>query len=218
MPATIINLSPCEFDEFKPSLIPNRFLIPACKDVKEPVLFHVQDGVRTFEYIDELRKNKVYPIETNKLAEALVNDVKNTIFGKNNEQKAFPGLGWLVGEVDKDTLFKKHKAVYDNLIKEQNNWFQHLVLIADDDWQKFHQHKMITQLSINAAKALGLKREWIMSFDDTARQCPFCQSFVNTYAIKCPQCNEIIDMVKYTEMKTMQEKANTVMAGGTGAK
>jgi hypothetical protein len=195
--ATIVSIAPCEFREEKPSVIPKTYIIPKCLDKKNPVFVTIQDAV-TYEYIDENRGNKIYPIPATDLATAIVSDIVNVMFGKDKDKNAFPGLVAVPKNVHSlDQLNKEYPGLFAKLEEQQLNWYKQLVFIADDDWTKFHQHKMISSLSIAAANFLGLNREWIVDFTATAQQCPACMSFVASGAVICKHCMTVLDAAKY---------------------
>lgn len=199
--ATIVSIAPCEFREEKPSVIPKSFIIPKCSDVKKPVFVHIPSAV-SFEYIDEQRGNKTYPIDSYTLAKGIVADIVNVMFGKDNDKNAFPGLTAIPEDITTiEQLNKHHVGLIKQLEEKQLNWYKHLVYIADDDWAKFKQHKMISSLSIAAANYLGLKREWVVDFNATALQCPACMSYIPSGAVICRHCLTVIDEEKYAMFK-----------------
>jgi RNase P subunit RPR2 len=85
----------------------------------------------------------------------------------------------------------------------QENWFTELIKLADDDWNKTHQHKMITDDQRYACKALGMKRDWMVEIPKEVRLtiCPACMKDFPTGAIVCQNCRFIIDVEKYEKMK-----------------
>lgn len=195
--ATIISIAPCNFNEDKASVIPKTYFIPKCEDYQNPTFFHVGDAV-SFEYIDETRGNRRYPIGAYDLAKAIVSDIRNSVFGKDAEMRAWPGLAAIEGQISSRTeLLKRDAALLPRLIEEQTNWYKFLVKLADDDWQKFKQHKMITSLSVFGAKALVLEREWVVDFNATSTKCPACMSYVDAGASICKHCLTVLNAEKY---------------------
>jgi hypothetical protein len=195
--ATIISIAPCSFVEEKASLIPKTYIIPKCDTPDNPVLYKVNDAV-TFEYIDEVRKNRRYPVSAQQVAASIVNDIKNAMFGRDSANNAFPGITYVPDEINSlSELTKKYPNLLGTLREQQTNWYKFLVHLADDDWSKFRQHKMITALSVQAAKYLGLEREWIIDFTATQKKCPGCMSFVHNEAIICKHCNTVLNLEKF---------------------
>jgi len=93
-------------------------------------------------------------------------------------------------------------------LKNTVAWFEGLVKIADDDWQRYHQHKMITDVQREACRYLGLDREWNFSaFDVVSNVCPACFTQVNPKAIVCSSCKCIIKPELF-------QSSFVIMAGG----
>lgn len=102
---------------------------------------------------------------------------------------------------------KQRITVADNLLK-QRKWFLALVRMADDDWQQYQRHNMISDIQRTAARELGLKRDWLMTIEDesTIASCPFCGSnLMNPTAPICPVCGKVHNPAK---MKELESKFN----------
>lgn len=67
---------------------------------------------------------------------------------------------------------------------------------------KPEQRVLITAPMKKAAMYLGKDVNWLQEFrhDDT-KLCPFCTKIVKAAAVKCPECQEIIDFERYAEME-----------------
>jgi hypothetical protein len=59
----------------------------------------------------------------------------------------------------------------------------------------------ITDRMKDAARYLDLKRGWLTELINTMTQCPFCTTTIPAQAIKCPNCNEVVNRAKYDELK-----------------
>jgi hypothetical protein len=82
----------------------------------------------------------------------------------------------------------------------QKLWYIKLVKMADDSWQKFKLHQMITDQQVHAAKALKLKKAWLYTNEDM-RDCPGCGSQVLPYIAICPNCRAILDEKAAADLK-----------------
>lgn len=198
MKATVISLLPFASEEVKPSLVPPIFHIPACSDMNDPSLTIIGD-VKAIEYIP-LKGSRFNQLTSIEVAKALVNDKLNSIFGRDPEKNIVPGMAAVDGEYYTLTkaFHEKYPGLIDSLKANQIRWYENLVFLADDDWSKFRQHRMINDLQRFAANALGLVREWSV---DLARAkntaCPVCQELISESALKCRHCGEILKPVEY---------------------
>jgi hypothetical protein len=62
------------------------------------------------------------------------------------------------------------------------------------------QRNQVNHIHRRAARYLGIKREW--SADLVAQaNCPFCDNAINPGALKCTNCGEILDEVRYAAAK-----------------
>jgi hypothetical protein len=59
-----------------------------------------------------------------------------------------------------------------------------------------------SQRQRDCAEYLLLKREWLSNQDVAAlKHCQFCTTTIASGAVKCPNCNEIVDRERYEAMK-----------------
>jgi hypothetical protein len=58
-----------------------------------------------------------------------------------------------------------------------------------------------------AAERYGLQAEWLRPNAGTQRACPFCQKFIPANAVKCPNCQEVVDQAQYSRMIAQAAKA-----------
>jgi hypothetical protein len=197
--ASVISIFPFASEESKPSLIPASFHIPACADENTPVIITVPDA-QTHEWLDITRGVRVYKIDAPELARAICDDKRNTMFGANADRDAFPGLAWLPHTVSPLELKTKHAALVKKIQNQQLNWVKYLVELADDDWTRYHQHRIINDLQRYACTRLGLDREWNTIYVDTLIKCPSCFTNIDPRSIVCKNCRFVLNAKEYEKL------------------
>lgn len=193
MPYTLVSLFPKQIVEDIPTYGPSQFVIPAGPSVL------VLPEVHTWQYIGENRTLRV-PVPERQVAEEIVRSFTSSRVGI--ESGMSPALGLVEGAKNLKTVRELHPELINKLNGEQVAWFSTIVKRADDDWQKFRQHRQITDDQRMAAKALGLKREWIdVHKAEDFIECPACGTrLVKTVAI-CRDCGCIVNASLMTNLK-----------------
>lgn len=205
--ATLISVVPFPIAEFKPGIYPGFFEIPACNR-GVPEILVIRDSVYHVE-IDENRTITVKcPAED--IAKSVVNDYITSNLEYNTEDDSAPGfffkpgrldLGLVLAKFEKDLIYHKDR---------QNRWFQRLVKLADDDWEKTRQHRAISDIQRYAAKSLNLIRPWIITpvpvSNEQLIKCGACQSSIDSKAVICPHCKCILNMEQYKKFQFAVEK------------
>lgn len=198
--ATIVSLFPLPVFEKKP-LIPSIYQVPASKEELRPEVLVVNEGM-FHVYLDEYRGMLTIRTPALTIADSVVRDFLDGQYLLSEESRpalwSIPGE-WtaleLFGDKDqKERVYKEHSL--------QLEWFRRLIFIADDEWNKFHQHRMITEVQRIAAGRLKLNREWALEFKpDNLTDCPGCGTTINKKVAVCRDCGCIINMEIY---KTLQ--------------
>lgn len=83
--------------------------------------------------------------------------------------------------------------------KYQENWARKLVKRADDDWNKWHSHRAISDIHVWAASFLGLNREYTNLESGMVAEtmpCPACGTNVKVGVAICFNCKAILDREK----------------------
>lgn len=103
---------------------------------------------------------------------------------------AIPGLFYVEGKHSIESIKKNFSELLEEATRKQNNWYANLVKEADDFWAKSPLHRGISDPQKLAAKALGLKRQWLLAGSDTNnfKECPACTTTIQKKAVICPQC------------------------------
>lgn len=188
MDITIASLLPWALNELKPGLIPESYYIPPSLH-GIPAVLHIKDA-RSNLYV---RDGKTYPIthSAEEVANALVNDYCNSQLQATDDAK--PALFWVPGKYSGEEIMSKFKVELDAAKTKQNMWFMRLIRLADDDWAKTGQHRMITDVQRFAAKSLGqLNKPWMQNMEHQEYiKCPACATMVDVKAAVCANCGFI---------------------------
>jgi hypothetical protein len=203
--ATVVSILPQSIYEQKPGLAPSTYRIDGVEKGDIEVLI-VADNRYIMHVMDQERPITV-PVPCDEVARAVVDDYVHSQLAVSDDPPACPGLFWVEGghtKADIEENFGESLAI--SRIK-QNNWFKNLVHLGDDDWNKYHQHRMISDIQRIAAKDLGLSRDWLSVTDavDVPR-CPACGSTVAfREAVICSICRCILNAERYNEFKFADE-------------
>jgi len=202
--ATIVSLFPLPVFEKKP-LIPSLYQVPASKVEMRPETLIVKEGI-FHVYLDEYRGMMTIRTPAITVAESVVRDFLDGQYLLSDESRpaiwSVPGE-WTVEEIFADQE-QKERVEREHYL--QLEWFRRLIFIADDEWSKFHQHRMITEVQRIAAGRLKLHREWALDFKpENISDCPGCGATINKKVAVCRECGCIINMEVY---KTLQFTAS----------
>lgn len=193
---TIISIVPFAIDESKPGLYPGHFRIAAAK----PDDFEMLVVGRSVHhvYLDNDRGSITVPTPSDEVARSICQDYSAAQLAYVRGE-AEPGLFFLEGEYkDKKAVLAVAKDRITEARRQQKNWFMRLIAIADDEWSKYHSHKMISELQRFAARSLGLERDWnIEGTVNALAFCPACKVPVKADAIVCASCRTIINPEAY---------------------
>lgn len=197
--ATIVTTLPFTLSERKPGLFPSLFEIPKAPQGGINVAV-IGDAYYTelIPFSDANAAPRKIDILSIKIAESVCNDYMNSCLGVSydplaNMSMRVPGLFAVEEAYDVTSVRKHFPDKINTALRNTVAWFEGLIKIADDDWQRYHQHKMITDIQREACKYIGADREWNFSaFDIVSNLCPACQTAVNPKAIVCATCQCII--------------------------
>jgi hypothetical protein len=198
--STIISLFPLPIFERKP-LIPSLYQVPASKRELDPQILVVKEGI-FHVYLDEFRGMMTIRTPAITVADSVVRDFMDSQYMASDDAR--PALWHIPGEWSPIDIATDREQ--QNRIQAENSlqleWFKRLIVIADDEWQKFHQHRMITEVQKVAAGRLRLVREWAIEHKpENITDCPGCGSVINKKVAVCRDCGCIINMDLY---KTLQ--------------
>lgn len=198
---TVVSLVPFELNEFKPGLLPARYCIPA-SDGREPQVLHIGTA-RHYVYLDEARGNLPVRDSATEVARSIVEDYITSQLQVT--EVARPGLFWVVGKFSAAEVKLQFKDRLIQISKGQNNWLTNICTLADDDWNKYHQHNVVSDFQRKAAQMIGWKPEqhlWMAPLTTTQGfSCPACGNLTSQATVVCLSCKCILDPEKY---KTLQ--------------
>lgn len=207
--STVVSTVPFELEEPKPGLFPSLYTIPAAPKDGFSTLT-VGDGYHLF--LIPMTDDRTPPMKiidtSERIAESLIADYIGSCLGTSytpdadSKAPAIPGLFFFEGEYSKKEIGIKFFENIEGAKARTRSWFKRLVTMADDDWAKFHQHKMITDIQRGACNYLGIERDWnfnILTAKTTS--CWSCKSPIHPLAITCNSCRAIINMEEYEKHK-----------------
>ena len=198
--ASVVSIVPFELDEEKPGIYPGRFIVPASKN-EEPVVCVVGKSI----YHVQIDEDRIITIECppHEIARAIVEDYITANLGFDAEGNASPGIFWEMGRYDSEDVRSKLSRQLLLAKQRQARWFKRLVELADDDWERTHQHRAIADVQRYACKALKLDRPWVVVTESNSGSitCAACTSIISGSAVICPHCRMIIDEERYEKMK-----------------
>lgn len=205
MSYTVVNYTPFEFRETKPSQIPGEYTIPACTGAKDevPGILHVSPAHSRL-YMPLIEHPFMVPISSEALAKDIVRSLISS-FILFEENVAEPALFSIPGFHVAKEIRTKFPELVTTALSKQHIWKVRMVKEADDSWQKTRQHRAVTDLQRWAAKSLGMKKDWS---DVTANaplettNCKFCGSSVLINIAVCPTCKNVIDAALFKQLST----------------
>lgn len=198
---TVVSIIPFAITEFKPGLIPGTFHIPA-SDGKVPVCVVVGDAKHNV-YIDETRGSLPVRDASDEVARSIVEDFKDSQLGISDG--CHPGIFWVPGSWDAVRVVKELPAELLAASLAQKRWFIEITKIADNDWNRYHQHNVISDFQRKAAELLGYTKEaheWMApSLILASQRCPACNTSVSAGIVVCPNCRCVLDKKRYEEFE-----------------
>lgn len=201
MPHTVVSLVPFLIEEQKPGLIPGKFCFkPSVKDA--PEVLTIKDSFY-YVYIDENRAPMKQIASDEVVAKAIVGDYCNAQMGI--EDGTGPAMFYVVGQYTAEEIQKEFPQLVAKALEQQKRWFVKMCQIADNDWQRYHQHNVISDTQRTAAEYIGwraVEHPWMapMSAMKSAA-CPACGLSAVVGVVICPNCKCVLDKEKYKELQ-----------------
>lgn len=219
---TVVSLLPFALKENKPAIIPGYFQIPPVKSGQAQLvddngvrILHVGESI----YWMESPFKGMPPIKITETPRAMCRSIVNDFIEAQLavDQDAYPGLFWIEGEFNKEDVLKKFAPQIEKARKAQNRWFINLVRIADNDWEKSHNHNTISDIQRYAAKHLGMEKDWTtVTLNALMIQCPLCKELVRPDAIVHATCGYVIKPDEYAKLtnrivpKSVEEQLRSI--------
>ena len=189
MSVTLVSVSPRKIFEEKPHIRPSMYRVDAAPTDDIAILV-IEDA------IDYVYAGEGKHIDRIVLASEVAKSIIASHCGSQlvTNPNAQPGLFYVDGKLNKAEIKTKFKAEIDEAKKRQRSWFINIVKDADDLWQRFRQHRVISQLHRDACNYLNMKREWNITVDPDANiLCPACgANLPHPQVTICGTCRTII--------------------------
>lgn len=205
-PTTVVSVLPFPISEEKPGMSPSVFDIPRAPKGGISVL-KVGGSIAPVK-IDDDRGSIYVPQDAEKIANSIVQDFINATMCVELGL-AEPGLFWLHGDLTPEEVMVSYSGELELCRTKHLNWCKRLVSEADDLWQRYRQHKSITDVMRYAAEELGFEdREWakVMSARPISiLNCPACGQECNKEAAVCHACRCILNEDKFRSLKFATE-------------
>lgn len=190
--ATIVSIYPKEIDEFKATIQPGRFIIPA-GSVNRPSILVVGPS-SWWREIDEDQPLLEIPVSSILIADSIVKDYCNGLFACNMGD-IMPGLFYVAGEHSlKDIIAGYSKQLAIAAVKQKNFWAE-LVKAADALWARSEGNPLAISDDMRlAAKELGVadNKDWMKDFKAVSMErCFACGALKNPEYPVCSSCRAI---------------------------
>ena len=177
--STVISIAPFGVNAFKPGLYPGSFIVPPCYDENKPARLLVGSS----HYILHVagRKQGVAIVTPSfEIANSIVLDyLDGQLFSEPN---AHPGICWVKDDVSVEDFKKQHSEKLKEMQEIQRRWFVLLVKKTQDDWNKYHNSRVVSDQARFAVRALDLEMPEWMTVDS-----------MGTVPTKCPACGTVND-------------------------
>lgn len=190
---TLVSVYPKTIHEKKISLQPGEFTIePGTYDKPSTLIIGPSSWWRDVGEDEPLLE---ITHSSTVMADSIVKDYMNGLIGCNMVD-SMPGLFWLPGEILDNELMPKYKPQLDKARKNQTNYYQIVVKLADSLWARTNGNPLaIPGIAKLAAHELQLNREWLQQFvAPEIIKCVACGSMRNPAYPVCPTCKAVVDV------------------------
>lgn len=201
---TVVSMLKFELREEKPGLVPPRFYIPAASDKYPLRILHVGKAIH-YIYLDETRGSLQARNGPDEVANAIVQDFVTSQLMITED--AVPGIFWVSGKLNANDVATMYPDVLEEAIRKHKNWLLNLARLADNDWRRYRNHNVVSDLQRDAAREIGWKQEeheWMNAEIATAiagPRCIACTSPVTVETIVCPACRCILKPDEYKKLE-----------------
>lgn len=204
--ATVISLFPAALNEVKPGIYPGVFTAPPAE--KDDFQVMIVPDACYYVFIDDERGSLRVPVNSHDLARSICEDFIRACLEVTEDAK--PGLFWIPGRHNKDTIKITQKEKLQHVNDIQKKWLMKLILMADDDWQKSRQFRNISDLQRRAAEILGLKKEWLVNVPPELVLCPVCKTSLENDPIICGRCQVVLKPEEYKKFSFVRPNGASV--------
>lgn len=190
--STIVSIYPKELNEFKETIMPGRFILPAGSFEKPSLL--VIGSSSWWREIDENQPLLEITNSSIQVADSIVKDYCKGLIGYNGADSK-PGLFWVPGEFNMSGIKEKYGAMLVKAQIHQKNWYFNLVKMADALWSASNGNPLVISEDMRmAARELTLSKDWTKDFALIQRiPCVACGTPRNADFPVCPSCHAVVD-------------------------
>lgn len=198
--ATVVSFCPFSISQSKPGLFPSYYEVDKSDEVTPSVKVIEKDAMFKV-YLDEGRGHLPIQTPAHAVANSVVNDYLEGQLAR--DEGCGPALFWVPGAWTPQEILENFPDECKAALESQLRWYDALVRIADDDWEKMRQHTAISDTQRYAARKLGLVKPWLVErppeLDPSVKKCIACGSPVGDVVI-CPNCRCILDPIKAADL------------------
>ena len=204
--ATIVSIYPKEIKEYKHTIQPGFFQIPAGSFEHPSIL--VVGASSWWRNMEEGMPMLEIPVSAVSVAESVIRDKVNAMLAASMAT-AMPGLFFLPGEKTIIQVMKDHKDLLELARNKQDRWFKLLMDMADALWATSQGNPLTISGEMRlAASQLNFKdRPWLKDHHTvTLVPCKFCGTLKNDTFPICANCKQVTDVVRAKELGLLDEK------------
>lgn len=201
---TVVSIFPKDIPARNSFIQPGNFLIKA-GSLENPSLLVVGSSSWWKEVPDDPELFEV-PVPSKQVANSIVNDHVLSMW-KSDPQAAHPGVFWVAGEHNKESIFKNYRQRLEHASKMQKAWYEALVTETDALWAQHNGNpKVVLADAKLAALELNLRDKLWMKDHSTLKmvECPACGALRKTDFPICAACKTIVDEKRYKELGLKQ--------------
>lgn len=208
---TVVSLIPWKLTEEKPGLIPGRYSIPASDGIN-PIFIYIRKAKHSV-YLDDTRGSLWAADPSDEVAAAICRDFKSGQLAIDEDSE--PGLFWLAGLLMREEILGEHSDRIKSAQRKQLNWFLNIAKIADDDWDRYHKHVVVSDFQRIAAKMIGWdpeEHEWMKAaikekpFEGKVTRCIACNAQLEGDPVICRFCTCILKPEVHKTLVFTKEK------------
>lgn len=188
---TVVSIFPRVVEAIKETIEPGHFIIPPGTYEKPATL--VVGSSSWWKDVDVEQPMIEIPVGSIQVANSIVNDYCNSIFGCNMSD-ATPGLFFVQGEKKPLEIKTEFKQKLDEMKAKQDRWYTVLVREADSTWARSNNNPIVIwDIMRLAARSLNLNdKPWLKDFQIAELiRCNFCGGMRNPLYPICPVCKAI---------------------------
>lgn len=198
--STVISIHPEDILERKPTISPNRFLVPS-GNYEHPGFLSVGPSSWWRDVDDE---SPLLEITTSSIqvAKSIVDDWACGLLGCDMSA-SIPGIFFVPGEIKtREQLMLAHPTILDRARDKQQNWYKELLRIGDVYWAKSGGSPLAINREMRmAAQELGAVRDWtknVTVFEQV--RCVACGAMRNPDYPVCGNCHAVVDKKRAEEL------------------